>query len=69
MIMLILVQEFIKLKKRAFYIVAQYKDKAVFDIITEKKVKNILEENNDVYWYEKLFGKLEEAWYHELFEY
>lgn len=50
-----------KTKKRAFYIVAQYKDKAVFDTITEKDVKNILEENNDVVWYEKLFGKLEEA--------
>lgn len=48
-------------KKGAFYIVAQYKNKAVFDIITKGEVKNILEENNNVVCYEKLFGKLQEA--------
>ena len=50
-----------KTKKRAFYIVAQYNHNAVFDIITEGEVKNILEETNNVTSYEKLFGKLEEA--------
>ena len=50
-----------KTKKRAFYVVAQYNHKAVFDIMSKDEVKNILEENNNVVWYEKLFGKLEEA--------
>ncbi len=48
-------------KKGAFYIVAQYKNKAVFNIITKGEVKNILEESNNVIAYEKLFGKLQEA--------
>ena len=48
-------------KKGTFYIVAQYRDKAVFDVITKSEVKDILEEKNDVYSYEKLFGKLEKA--------
>lgn len=48
-------------KKGVFYIVAQYRNKAVFDVITKSEVKDILEEKNDVNSYEKLFGKLQEA--------
>ena len=48
-------------KKGVFYIVAQYEHTAVFDVITKGEVKNILEENNNVIAYEKLFGKLQEA--------
>ncbi len=48
-------------KKGAFYIIALYRNQAIFDTITKGKVKNILEENNNVDCYEKLFGKLEKA--------
>lgn len=48
-------------KKGAFYVVAQYRDRAVFDVINKGEVKDILEKNNNVDAYEKLFGELQEA--------
>lgn len=51
-----------KTKKESFYMIA-YTDnnKGLFETLNKTAVKTMLEENNAVEPYEKLFGKLQEA--------
>lgn len=51
-----------KTKKESFYMIAYTDDdKWLFETLNKTAIKTMLEENNAVEPYEKLFGKLQEA--------